>query len=213
MKVLIAEDNPATRSLLEDALRRWGFNVVAARDGLEAWEQLTENEPPELILLDWNMPEMDGLEVCRRARGLAALKNNHIILLTARGRIDDIVAGLQAGADDYITKPFEPAELHARLQVGVRIMELQHNLARRVGELEAALSCVKQLHGLLPICSYCKKIRDDGNYWRQVESYISAHTNAHFSHGVCPDCYEGIVKPELDAFRKKALFSAHDGRS
>jgi len=212
MKVLIAEDNSTTRSLLAETLRDWGFDVVATRDGMEAWEELNDHEPPELILLDWTMPEMDGLEVCRRARGLPAVQKNYIILLTARDRTDDIVAGLQAGADDYITKPFEPAELHARLQVGVRIVELQQSLARRVGELESALARVRQLHGLLPICSYCKKIRDDRNYWQQVESYISSHSDAQFSHGVCPDCYDRIVKPELDAFRKKVTSIAGGGK-
>jgi sigma-B regulation protein RsbU (phosphoserine phosphatase) len=206
MKVLIAEDNSATRSLLEEMLTGWGLDVVAARDGMEAWKELADNGPPELILLDWIMPKMDGLEVCRRARDLPAIAKSYIILLTARDCIDDIVAGLQSGADDYITKPFEPAELHARLQVGVRIVELHQNLARRVGELQSALARVKQLHGLLPICSYCKKIRDDRNYWQRVESYISTHSDARFSHGVCPDCYDRIVKPEIEAFR------AADGR-
>jgi CheY-like chemotaxis protein len=207
MRVLIAEDNCTTRSLLSETLRDWGFDVVATRDGAEAWEELSTNEPPELILLDWTMPEMDGLEVCRRARGLPAVQKNYIILLTARDHTDDIVTGLQAGADDYITKPFEPAELHARLQVGMRIVELQQALANRVDELEGALARVKQLQGLLPICSYCTKIRDDRNYWQQVESYISSHSDAQFSHGVCPDCYDHIVKPELDACRKKILSS------
>src|SRR5258708_27589459 len=160
MNVLIAEDNCTTRSLLEETLTHWGFDVIATCDGTEAWEALVHREPPELILLDWTMPEMDGLEVCRRARQLPGCRQSYIILLTARDHTDDIVTGLQAGADDYITKPFEPAELHARLQVGVRIVELQNNLALRVAELETALKHVKQLHGLLPICCYCKKIRD-----------------------------------------------------
>jgi phosphoserine phosphatase RsbU/P len=207
MNVLIAEDNSTTRSLLEGALRDWGFDVVATRDGTEAWEALVEREPPEIMLLDWTMPEMDGIEVCRRARQLAGCRHSYVILLTARDRTDDIVTGLQAGADDYITKPFEPAELHARLQVGVRVVELQKRLGQRVAELESALRQVKQLHGLLPICSYCKKIRDDHNYWQQVEAYVSSHSNAQFSHGVCPDCYERVLKPEVEAFRNRVQSS------
>src|SRR5437588_3648157 len=203
MRVLIAEDNSTTLSLLQEILADWGFDVVAKRNGALAWEEIVRGEPPELILLDWAMPEMDGIEVCKAVRNLPGSRANYIILLTARGSADDIIAGFEAGADDYITKPFVPAELRARLQVGVRIMELQRSLAGRVRELETALARVKQLHGLLPICCYCKKIRDDRNYWQQVEAYVSSHSDAQFTHGVCPDCYERVVKPEMDAFRKK----------
>src|SRR5207237_6416573 len=107
-----------------------------------------------------------------------------------------IVTGLTAGADDYIVKPFQRDELHARVRVGERLLELQATLADRVKELEAALARVKLLHGLLPICSYCKKVRDDQNYWQQVESYISAHSGVQFSHGICPGCYESLMKKE-----------------
>src|SRR5439155_4831059 len=105
-----------------------------------------------------------------------------------------IVTGLQAGADDYITKPFDRGELQARLQVGRRIVELQKGLADRVRELEAALSRVRQLQGLLPICAWCKKIRDDQNYWHQVETYIGSHSDARFSHGICPDCLKTVME-------------------
>ncbi|PYV91799.1 MAG: response regulator, partial [Acidobacteria bacterium] len=122
----------------------------------------------------------------------------YIILLTAKERSQDIVAGLQAGADDYLTKPFDLEELRARMQAGLRISELQDSLAERVRELEDALSRVRILQGLLPICSYCKKIRDDSNYWQQIENYVTAHSGAQFSHSVCPQCYEEIVKPQLE---------------
>jgi DNA-binding response OmpR family regulator len=113
-----------------------------------------------------------------------------------------VVAGLQAGGDDYVTKPFDREELHARVKVGLRILQLQMNLADRVRELEEALASVKQLQGLLPICSYCKKIRDDQNYWQQVEGYISEHSGAVFSHGICPECYDKFVRPELKKLNK-----------
>ena len=155
-----------------------------------------------LAVLDWMMPGMDGLEVCRLARSRNKAQPLYIILLTARGRREDVVAGLHSGADDYLTKPFDQEELHARLQVGVRLMELQQSLAERVKELEIALSKVKQLQGLLPICSYCKKIRTDQNYWQQVETYLGQHSEAQFSHSICPECYENIVSPEIKKWRE-----------
>ena len=115
----------------------------------------------------------------------------------AREARGDLVTGLNAGADDYVTKPFDPEELRARVQVGVRILTLQKNLAERVEELQAALSNVKQLRGLLPICSYCKRIRGDDQYWQQLEGYIAEHSDAQFSHGICPTCY-ATISAELD---------------
>lgn len=108
------------------------------------------------------------------------------------------MTGLEAGADDYVTKPFDRAELWARLKVGKRIIDLQQGLSDRVQELLSALSQVKQLQGILPICSHCKKIRNDQNYWQQVEGYISDITELQFSHSICPNCYETIVRPEIE---------------
>ena len=197
-KILIAEDEVVSRRMLEATLAKWGYAVVAARDGEEAWRALQAEDAPPLALLNWMMPGMDGLEVCRKVRNCSPSRPIYIILLTARGRREDVVAGLEAGADDYITKPFDRQELRARVNVGLRVLQLQRNLADRVQELEAALACVKQLHGLLPICSYCKRIRDDRNYWQQVEAYVTEHSEAIFTHGICPDCYEKFVKPELE---------------
>jgi len=199
-RILIAEDDRVSRRMLQSILTDWGFNVVLACDGSEAWQILQEKTPPRLAIIDWLMPKMDGLEVCRQARMLATQEPLYLILLTIKTNREDIVAGLRAGADDYITKPFDLAELEARLQVGERILGLQTNLAARVREVEAALSQVKQIEGLLPICMYCKKIRDDKNYWQQVETYVEAHSRANFSHGICPPCYASIVQPEVDAF-------------
>jgi DNA-binding response OmpR family regulator len=118
-------------------------------------------------------------------------------MLTAKSDKQDVVAGLYAGADDYVTKPFNRHELHARIKVGIRVAELQKAIADRVVELEVALSRVKQLQGLLPICSYCKMVRDDQNYWQQVDSYISKHSEVAFSHSICPACYDRLVEPQL----------------
>jgi DNA-binding response OmpR family regulator len=188
MKVLIAEDEIVSRRLLESALPRWGYEVITATDGEEAWALLQEHDAPTIMVLDWLMPRVDGVEICRRIRAHPRLSSVYIILLTSRAAVEDVVQGLEAGANDYITKPFDAAELRARMQVGVRVVNLQTTLAERVREVEDALSRVKQLQGLLPICSYCKKIRDDQNYWHQVESYVGKHTDARFSHGICPEC-------------------------
>jgi phosphoserine phosphatase RsbU/P len=197
VKVLIAEDDVVSRRMLQVFLTRWGYQVVVATDGAEAWRVMESEDPPRLAIVDWMMPLMDGVEICRREREMHHASPAYIILLTARGGNEDIVKGLEAGADDYIVKPFNREELRARVRVGVRILDLQKSLAGRVSDLERAMAGVKQLQGLLPICCYCKKIRDDQNYWQQVEGYISKHSEAQFSHGVCPDCFEKIVKPEL----------------
>ncbi len=197
MKVLLAEDSYASRCRLEAMLAEWGYDVVTAANGAEAWPVLQASPPPKLALLDWMMPEVDGVEICRRVRIDPRLQSTYILLLTARVDQEDIVAGLEAGADDYLTKPVNPSELKARLNVGRRIVELQQSLADRVHELETAISNVHQLQGLLPICSYCKKIRDDKNYWQQVDSYITSHSAVQFSHGICPDCYEHLIKKEI----------------
>jgi phosphoserine phosphatase RsbU/P len=192
VKVLIAEDEIVSRRLLESALPRWGYDIITATDGEEAWTLLQESDAPTILVLDWLMPRLDGVEICRRIRAHPRLSSVYIILLTSRTAVEDVVQGLEAGANDYMTKPFDAAELRARMQVGVRVVNLQTALAERVREVEEALSRVKQLQGLLPICSYCKKIRDDQNYWHQVESYVGKHTDARFSHGICPDCTENF---------------------
>ena len=196
MRVLIAEDGSVSRRVLAATLDKLGYEVVVAADGAEAWAALQREDAPHLAILDWMMPKIDGVELCRRVRGLSATTPPYLILLTAKSGKEDVVTGLDAGADDYLTKPFDRAELRARVQVGARVLELQGNLAARARELKTALSQVKQLQGLLPICSYCKKIRDEQNYW--VESYIGEHAEVKFSHGICPACYTEVVQPQLD---------------
>ena len=126
-----------------------------------------------------------------------------MILLTVRDSQQDVVTGLRNGANDYITKPFDQKELLARVRIGVRLIELQQTLIDQAQELHNALDQVKQLGGLLPICTYCKKIRDDQNYWQQVETFIGKHTEAQFSHGICPECVELHIKPQLVAMGLK----------
>ncbi|HLY59195.1 MAG TPA: response regulator [Terriglobia bacterium] len=198
MEILIAEDDAVSRRLLESCLLKWGYEVVLAKDGREALEILSRENRPRIVIFDWMMPEIDGIELCKKVRANQGMSPIHIILLTARNGRADIVCGLEAGADDYISKPFDREELRARVQVGVRLVELQRKLADQVEELTHALEQVKQLQGLLPICSYCKKIRGDDNYWQNVETYVGEHSEAQFSHSICPDCFEAVVKPELE---------------
>jgi CheY-like chemotaxis protein len=134
MQVLIAEDDPVSRRVLGIALVRWGYEVVATRDGAEAWEALQREDAPRLAILDWMMPGLDGVEVCRRVRESSDLGLFHVILLTARDQREDLVAGLEAGADDYVVKPFDHAELRARVRVGERVLGLQERLAEQAKE-------------------------------------------------------------------------------
>jgi len=144
MKILVAEDNVFYGIMLETTLRGWGYEVIAARDGEEAWRVLGSNDPPPLAIVDWMMPGVDGLELCRRVRAAAQVQPTYIILLTVKGGKENVVTGLKAGADDYISKPFDIEELRTRIQTGKRIVELQANLAARVKELEFALSGTKE---------------------------------------------------------------------
>jgi len=187
-RILVADDDPTMLTLLERLLRNEGFQVVAAPDGSVAWEHLRRPDAPPLALLDWIMPGLSGIELCGRSRALKRRSPTYLIMLTALTRVEDAVDALDQGADDYITKPFNQAELHARIRAGLRIVELQQALADRVRELEEATKHIEQLQGILPICSYCKKIRDDDNFWEAVERYFSEHSNVRFSHSICPAC-------------------------
>lgn len=198
MKILIAEDDPVSRRVLAATLTKFGYEVAMAVDGAQAWALLQHEDAPQLAILDWMMPELDGVELCRRVRLIPTATPPYLILLTAKTGKEDVVAGLDAGANDYLTKPFDREELRARVQVGAHVLELQKTLATRVAELEAALERVKQLQGLLPICSYCKLIRDDQNYWQRLDSYLMEYSEVQFSHGICPDCYEKVVQPQLN---------------
>jgi DNA-binding response OmpR family regulator len=196
VKILIADDDPVSRRVLEITLCRWQYEVIVTVDGASAWHAL-QREGVALALLDWMMRGLDGLELCLKIRATPALANLYVILVTARASKADVVAGLSGGADDYVTKPFDREELRARLQVGRRILALQQRLAERVRELQDTLAQVQQLQGLLPICSYCKKIRHDSNYWQQVETYVAERSAARFSHSICPGCWKSEVEPQL----------------
>jgi DNA-binding response OmpR family regulator len=197
MKILIADDSKVSRTILEQFLKERGHEVISVADGVPAWKILCEDDYPKLAILDWMMPEMEGPEVCRRVRELVRAVPPYLILLTAKDDTGDIVAGLESGADDYVTKPFDRAELHSRIKVGERVIALQQGLSDRVQELEDSLTQVKQLRGMLPICAWCKNVRNDGNYWQTVEAYIASHADVRFTHGICPPCLDRVVKTEI----------------
>jgi phosphoserine phosphatase RsbU/P len=201
MQVLLADDDRIAATILTQALARWNFDLTVVADGAAAWRYLQAATKPTLAILDWVMPEMEGAEVCRLVRRDMPLANMYLMLLTSLESRVHVIAGLEAGADDYLVKPFDPGELRARVHVGLRVLSLQEKLAERVAELQVALADVKQLHGLLPICSYCKRIRGDDQYWQQVEAYISDRSDAQFSHCICPACY-GKIEQEIDAHVK-----------
>lgn len=197
--ILLVEDNPDDVELTRFALEEQSIDeeLVVARDGLEAVEWFfgrgdfagrNVEETTVIILLDLNLPKLDGFEVCRRIRAHKTDYPPYILMLTMAGEKGDIVKGLGVGADDYLSKPFDAEELLARIAVGRRIIAMQARMAEELDRLREALAHVKTLQGILPICAFCKKIRDDDDYWRQVEEYIGSHSDAVFSHAVCPEC-------------------------
>ncbi len=201
MRILIAEDDLTSRMALMAVLKKQDHEVVAAVNGAEAYSVLVQPDAPLLAILDWVMPEVDGLEVVRRIRARQTERQPYLIILTAKGGKADVIAGLDAGANDYLTKPVDAGELYARIEVGRRMLALQEALAHKIKELYQALDQVKTLRGIVPICASCKKIRDDKGYWNQVEVYVRNHTEAEFSHGICPDCMKRLY-PEVAAEKR-----------
>jgi len=187
VKILAVEDDAVARAVLRQALLRLGHEVVEAKDGAEALRVL-EKEPVRLIVSDWMMPELDGLGLCGAVRNRVNADYVYFILLTSReADVDNQREAIEAGVDDFLTKPLDLQEIWMRLRVAERILRYATE--------------VRQLEAFLPICGYCKKVRDDQNYWQQIESYINERTGTDFSHSVCPDCYQRVVMPELEKLR------------
>lgn len=179
-------------------LANLGYEVVVTFDGNQAYEKMSEPDPPRLAVLDWMMPGMDGVEVCRKIRETETQGRIYILLLTAKGSKEDIVEGLEGGADDYIIKPFNKDELRARVEVGCRFIELEDALANQVKELQKALDHIQTLQGIIPICSHCHKIRNDQESWERIDDYIEQHSKAKFSHSVCPECLDKYYPEDPD---------------
>ncbi len=196
-RILVAEDNLTSRVMLEETLKGWGYSVVSVDNGDDALQVLLLDEPPAIAILDWMMPGIEGIEVCRRVRNHHDRSMLYLILLSARTAKSDVVEGLDAGADDYISKPFDDNELRARINVARRMVEIQAKLEVKIAELSSALEHVKTLQGILPICCYCKKIRRDDRAWQQLEVYITQHSEAMFSHSICPECAR-VYFPDIE---------------
>lgn len=176
MKVLIAEDDPVSGLALVGKLKRLGHEVTVTKNGRDAWYAYRTGNP-QIVITDWMMPVVDGPDLCRMIRADARVQYTYIIMLTTSESKEDYIAGMNAGADDFVTKPFDLEGLKARLRVAERVLNLQ--------------STVDQLEGLLPICSYCKKIRDGNNVWQPVEDYVEHRTDTSFEQTLCPDCAAG----------------------
>ena len=185
MKIAILDDDPELLESVSRLLNEAGHSCFCFDRG-EALIQTLRRSHFDLFVLDWNLPDRSGISVIEWIRNRIG-DSVPVLLLTSRSLEEDVIAGLEAGADDFISKPVDPDELHARLKTGERIVRLEQTLASQVKELQIAAEHVRELQGMIPICMHCKKIRDDSGYWNQVEVYVRNHTEAEFSHGLCPD--------------------------
>ncbi len=195
--VLIVDDVPKNLQVLASTLRDEDCQIAAATRGQKALEMM-DKILPDLILLDVMMPEMNGFEVCEKLKSNPATKEIPVIFLTARTESEDIVKGFRMGAADYITKPFNPEELLARVRMQLELKKAINARDELIETLKDALNKVKQLSGLLPMCSSCKKIRDDQGYWTQVDAYLRKHSEADFSHSLCPECVRDLYPQFAD---------------
>ena len=189
--ILIVDDVPKNLQVLGNILQKEECNIAMATGGAQALK-ITKKIQPDLILLDVMMPEVDGFAVCKSLKDSPETKDIPVIFITARTETKDIVKGFQLGALDYVTKPFNTSELLARVHTHLELKKAREIQQALILELKKALADVKLLSGLIPICANCKMIRDDKGYWNQIEAYIQSHSEAQFSHGICPDCAKKI---------------------
>ncbi|MDB6025364.1 MAG: response regulator receiver protein [Verrucomicrobiales bacterium] len=174
LTVLIAEDDDVTARVLEITLKKLGLKTVVAHDGAAAWRAFEESSPA-IVLTDWQMPELSGIELCKKIRGFEKPDYTYIIVLTAAFQSkQNYTEAMNAGADDFLRKPYDPDELALKLRAAERIIGFHAQ--------------VRDLRRLIPVCAYCKKIRDDKNYWQQVEGYLQKQTGSQITHGICPSC-------------------------
>jgi PleD family two-component response regulator len=194
--ILIVDDAPGNIEILGEALRP-DYEVLVATSGPEALE-VASREKPDLMLLDVMMPDMGGYEVIKALKGNHKLRDMPVVFITALDKVDQETQGLELGAVDYITRPFNVGIVKLRVKNHLELKSQRDMLARSNARLQEALAKIKTLRGLIPICAGCKRIRDDQGYWNQLESYISDHSDAEFSHGLCPECIRRLY-PEYHA--------------
>ena len=187
MKILVADDDTVTREALAGAVTQFGHEAIMAEDGDQAWHLYRQDSDIRVVVTDWIMPKSDGLELCRRIRRLRERDYTYILLLTIKTGKESFLEGMEAGADDFTTKPFDWDELEARITVAERILGLHLELTR--------------LETLLPICCYCKNIQDGRTDWVSVEKYVTTQTSKELTHTICPECYETEVKPQLEEWK------------
>jgi DNA-binding response OmpR family regulator len=180
MKILMAEDDPVAAKILQRALEMLGHQVVAATNGEEAWEAF-DREPVRLVVSDWLMPGLDGLGLCKKIRDRKKTPYTYFILLTSQETgPENYDLATEAGVDDFLTKPLDRATIRMRLRVAERILKFTTE--------------IRQLKDMIPICAYCRKIRNDDNYWQMVETYINKETGSNFTHGICPECSKTLLE-------------------
>jgi len=188
VKVLVVDDDAMMRVLVKGTVSQLGHDVVVADSGAEAWTHL-QKMPADLVLSDWIMADVDGLQLCRRIRADVSREYTYVILLTSLSARTHYLTAIEAGVDDFLTKPFDSELLAARLRVAERILGLRHH--------------VKRLETLLPICMYCKKIRDATESWVGVEAYLKQQTSRELTHGICPHCYDNVARPAIARAREE----------
>lgn len=187
MRLLVVDDDEDFRALIGLSLETLRHESVMVASGADALDRLRA-EKFQVLITDWNMPGMTGLDLCRRVRAETPEIQIYIILLTAMSGSENLIQALDSGADDFITKPYDEGQLAARLRVVERTLGLRKE--------------VQQLVGLLPVCSYCRKVRTDDQQWLEMEKYLARSVDTTITHGICPSCFQSVIKPQMDAWKR-----------
>jgi PleD family two-component response regulator len=194
--ILIVDDTPENLTVLRQMLAEQNYMVRPALNGEIAINAVNMSSP-DLILLDIRMPGMDGYEVCKQLKSEEKTRRIPVIFISALNELDDKIKAFSLGGVDYITKPFQAEEVLARVKTHLTLRSLQKSIEDKNAQLQKALDEIKTLQGIIPICANCKNVRDDKGFWNQVETYISKHSEAEFSHSICPPCAKELY-PDLN---------------